>query len=143
MGEHTAGRRAPAYMHMLDLDDVIDELQSFRIERIEQEPLMIAARACRKNGAVADFPTFMDALAPFLAVTEPTEEALRRAWRLMDEGKRGIVGLDDLTRVANKYQMHLTQDEITDMIEFADDNGNGEVSFDEFRAIVGESDAAT
>mmetsp|Transcript_74902 Transcript_74902/g.216559 ORF Transcript_74902/g.216559 Transcript_74902/m.216559 type:complete len:193 (-) Transcript_74902:64-642(-) len=124
----------------LDLDDVIDELQSFKIERLEQEPLMIAVRACRRRGTTADFGAFVDAMAPLLTITEPSEEALRRAWRLMDDSRRGVITLEDLTRVANKFEMQLTQEEVIDMVEFADRDSNGEVSFDEFQAAVANPD---
>ena len=125
--------------------------------RLEQEPLMVAIRACRRKGVKTDFAGlvvslfllffvcvggFMDAIGPLLAATEPTqarfadgqttrvvrvlaassgwrvstgpvlhhcaaclgkilgslparpEESLRRAWRLLDENRKGHIDLE-------------------------------------------------
>lgn len=119
----------------LNLDEALDELESFKIERLEQEPLMIAIRACRRKSPTATFGDFVDALAPLLAVTEPTGDALRRAWRLMDEGRRGSICMEDLARVVSKFGMKFTMEEISDMIDFADETRDGEVKFDDFYSI--------
>uniref|UniRef100_A0A6U6U538 Calmodulin n=1 Tax=Zooxanthella nutricula TaxID=1333877 RepID=A0A6U6U538_9DINO len=126
----------------LDLDDVIDELQTFQIERLEQEPIMIAIKACRRRGPTADFGGFVDALAPLLAVPEPTEESLRRAWRLLDDDRRGTIGVEDLSRASNKYGLRLTMEEVSDMIAFADEGQSGEVGFDEFQNVIMRPDQA-
>merc|ERR1712012_752256 len=100
---------------------------------------MVAIRTCRKKGLTASFSAFVDALAPLMAITEPTEEALRRTWRIMDDDRRGCICAEDLARVVNKFGVGFTTEEVSDMIDFADSSQNGEVVFEEFCSVFARS----
>lgn len=125
----------------LDLDDVIDELESFKMEGLELEPLMIALRRCRSTCHVADFRSFVDAMGPLMAVTEPTEDVLRRTWRVLDESSRGVLDPEDIVRVVSKYDVGITHKEIANMVQFADSSKKGKVNFDEFHDVFRRSAA--
>ena len=60
---------------------------------------MVALRACRRKGHKMDFASFMDAVAPLLAATEPTQESVRRAWRLLDESRKGHIDMEDASLI--------------------------------------------
>mmetsp|Transcript_73782 Transcript_73782/g.130320 ORF Transcript_73782/g.130320 Transcript_73782/m.130320 type:complete len:194 (+) Transcript_73782:112-693(+) len=120
----------------LNLEDTIDSLEHLRWDRLEQEPVVIAIRACRRKGSHVDFAGFMDAMCPLLLVTEPTQESLRRTWRLLDEGRKGSINIEDIGRVVRKFGLELSAEELSDMVSFADKNGNGEITFDEFYQMM-------
>eukprot|EP00913_Durusdinium_trenchii_P000606 g560.t1 len=79
----------------IHLEDIIDSLENLGWDRLEQEPLMVAVRACRRKGHKMDFAGFMDAIAPLLTAAEPTQESVRRAWRLLDENRKGHLDIED------------------------------------------------
>ena len=41
---------------------------------------------------------FIDAIAPLLSAAEPTQESVRRAWRLLDENRKGHIDMEDPLR---------------------------------------------
>mmetsp|Transcript_26743 Transcript_26743/g.50281 ORF Transcript_26743/g.50281 Transcript_26743/m.50281 type:complete len:203 (+) Transcript_26743:42-650(+) len=120
----------------LDLEDAIDNLENLGWDRLEQEPLVVAVRACRRKGAKTDFAGFMDAIGPLLAATEPSQESLRRAWRLLDESRKGHIDMEDLSRVVHGFGLELCVEELRDMVNFCDKNGSGEITFDEFYQML-------
>lgn len=48
-----------------------------------------------------------------------------RAFELMDEAKKGLVVFEDLQRVCLELEEDMTEDELIEMIEFADSSGDG------------------
>jgi len=48
-----------------------------------------------------------------------------RAFNLMDEAKKGVVVFEDLQRVCLELGEIMTEDELIEMIEFADSSGDG------------------
>eukprot|EP00927_Polykrikos_kofoidii_P034306 TRINITY_DN29126_c0_g1_i1.p1 TRINITY_DN29126_c0_g1~~TRINITY_DN29126_c0_g1_i1.p1 ORF type:complete len:177 (+),score=30.45 TRINITY_DN29126_c0_g1_i1:86-616(+) len=120
----------------LDLDDAIESFETMDIERLEQEPLMIALRACRRRGTTATFGVFIDQMAPMIVSSDQSQDSLRRAWRLLDDRRKGSLTAEDLIRVARSFNTELSAEELTDMVSFADTDGNGEVSFDEFYTVL-------
>lgn len=47
-------------------------------------------------------------------------EKSNRAFQLIDGGKKGVVVIDDLRRICDELQESITEDELIEMIEFAD-----------------------
>merc|ERR1712039_314472 len=97
---------------------------------------MVALRVCGSRGPTTDFAGFVDALAPLLSASELSQESLRRVWRIMDEERRGSISAYDLARLVRNYGLQLTMEEIADMVEFAAHEQSGQVSFDEFSAVL-------
>ncbi|CAE7241404.1 Icl1f [Symbiodinium necroappetens] len=120
----------------LNLEEAIDNLENLGWDRLEQEPLMVAIRACRRKAPKTDFAGFMDAIGPLLAATEPTQESLRRAWRLLDENRKGHIDMEDLSRVVHSFGLELSVEELRDMVSFCDKNGSSEITFDEFYQML-------
>eukprot|EP00440_Ansanella_granifera_P075175 gb/GFBE01081587.1/.p1 GENE.gb/GFBE01081587.1/~~gb/GFBE01081587.1/.p1 ORF type:complete len:202 (+),score=69.16 gb/GFBE01081587.1/:1-606(+) len=121
---------------VLHLEDLIDEMENLGTDKLEQEPLMVAIRACRRKGNTVDFAGFMDAISPLLIASEPTQESLRRAWRLLDESRKGSINIEDVGSAVRKFGLDLSAEELNDMVSFSDKNGSGEITFDEFYQIL-------
>jgi len=121
---------------VLDLADTIDSIESLGIRRVEQEPLMLAIRACEQAGGKASFADFVDVLAPMLVTSDTSQESLRRAWRLIDEGEKGHVRLEDLMHAARAHDLDLCTDALQDMIEYASTRGNEDITYEEFYAVL-------
>ncbi|CAE8616466.1 unnamed protein product [Polarella glacialis] len=126
----------------LDLDDALDTLEALRWDRLEQEPLVVAIRTCKRRDEVVDFAGFLDAMAPLLVVSEPTQDSLRRTWRLLDESRKGSINIEDVCRAVRQFGLELSAEEIADMVNFADRNCNGDVTFDEFFSVLSRQQLA-
>lgn len=78
--------------------------------------------------------TFQSIMAARILARDPREEILR-AFDLFDEGKKGVIRLDDLERVARELGENLQPDELRAMIEEFDLDGDGGINREEFMAI--------
>merc|ERR1719408_59454 len=81
------------------------------------------------------FEEFVTEIAPLLQ-DKDSEEDMRRTWRLFDEDRVGSVNVSTLERIARELDVQVSADEIADMIDRADSNGDGEVTFEDFYAVL-------
>ena len=88
------------------------------------------------NGSgVIDYNEFLDMMTQKMAERDPREEMLK-AFRLFDDDETGKISFRNLKRVAKELGENMTDDEIQEMIEEADRDGDGEISEDEFMRIM-------
>jgi centrin-1 len=59
-----------------------------------------------------------------------------KAFRLFDDDESGKISFKNLKRVARELGENMTDDELMEMIEEADRDGDGEISEDEFLRIM-------
>merc|ERR1719421_532774 len=78
------------------------------------------------SGSV-DFPEFLDMMAHKILNRDPIEE-INKAFKLFDDDNTGKVTFKNLKR--------LTDEELQEMIDEADRDGDGEVNNDEFQRIM-------
>lgn len=77
------------------------------------------------------FQAFQTLMAQRIMSRDPQEEIVR-AFELFDEGGKGRITLQDLTRVARELGEGLSHDELVAMIEEFDMDGDNAISRDEF-----------
>ena len=85
------------------------------------------------NGSgVIDYNEFLDMMTQKMAERDPREEMLKafRRWR----DRRNLVC--NFKRVAKELGENMTDDEIKEMIEETDRDGDGEISVEEFMRIM-------
>lgn len=66
---------------------------------------------------------------------DPLDE-IRRAFKLFDDEEKGTISLRNLKRVAKELNESIDEQELEAMIEEFDLDGDGEISLDEFIAIM-------
>merc|ERR1719414_1948796 len=86
------------------------------------------------SGSV-DFPEFLDMMAHKILNRDPVEE-INKAFKLFDDDNTGKVTFENLKRVAKELGERLTDEELQEMIDEADRDGDGEVNNDEFQRIM-------
>merc|ERR1719232_2090585 len=89
----------------------------------------------KKMIADVDYNEFLDMMTQKMAERDPREEMLK-AFRLFDDDETGKISFRNLKRVAKELGENMTDDEITEMIEEADRDGDGEISEEEFMRIM-------
>lgn len=95
---------------------------------------MIADMDADGSGAL-DFEEFFT-----LMVAKPdtanSKANIRKLFDLFDDDRTDCISLDNLRRVANELNENADDQELTEMVRRADDNGDMSVSFEEFYHIV-------
>ena len=71
----------------------------------------------------------------YQAERDPREEILK-AFRLFDDDTTGKISLKNLKRVARELGETMTEEELQEMIDEADRDGDGEINEDEFIRIM-------
>ena len=70
-----------------------------------------------------------------MAERDPREEILK-AFRLFDDDNSGKISLRNLKRVARELGETMTDDELQEMIDEADRDGDGEISEEDFIRVM-------
>ncbi|KAI8610331.1 hypothetical protein BC830DRAFT_1069949, partial [Chytriomyces sp. MP71] len=65
-----------------------------------------------------------------------SREEIRKAFRLFDDDETGRISFKNLKRVAKELGESLTDEELQEMIDEADRDGDGEINEDEFFRIT-------
>ena len=63
-------------------------------------------------------------------------EEIRRVFKLFDDDETGKISFRNLKRVARELGENMTDEELQEMIDRADSNGDGAVSMDDFYNIM-------
>ena len=68
--------------------------------------------------------------------TRNPEEELRKAFELFDEDGTGRITLRNMRRISRELRENLSDDELQSMIDEFDMDQDGEISLEEFSAIM-------
>merc|ERR1719379_53899 len=110
-------------------------MRALGFEPKREEIKKMIADVDKDNSGVIDFPEFLDMMTQKMAERDPREEMLK-AFKLFDDDETGKISFKNLKRVAKELGENMTDDEITEMIEEADRDGDGEISEEEFLRIM-------
>ncbi|KAF5270114.1 hypothetical protein FQA39_LY08526 [Lamprigera yunnana] len=81
------------------------------------------------------FDEFLQLMSMKMAEKDSKEEILK-AFRLFDDDDTGKISFKNLKRVAKELGENLTDEELQEMIDEADRDGDGEISQEEFLRIM-------
>ena len=87
-----------------------------------------------KSGTI-DFEEFLDMMTARMS-DKDTRDDIGKVFRLFDDDNTGQLTLRNLRRVARELGETMTDEELQEMIDRADSNGDGNVSFDDFYNIM-------
>ena len=82
-----------------------------------------------------DFDQFLDLMTQRVSQKDNRED-LRKVFNLFDEEKSGFISLKTLQRVIKDLGQSIDDHELQDMIQKADEDGDGKVSEEEFYNIM-------
>ena len=101
----------------------------------KQEVLAIMRDYDRDGAGQIEYPDFLEIMTTKIGDRDPVEEILK-AFKLFDEDSTGRISLRNLRRVARELGENLSDDELQAMIDEFDKDGDGEISENEFLAIM-------
>merc|ERR1712137_1000192 len=103
---------------------------------LKQEEIGKMVRDVDEDGSGAvDYPEFLEMMAHKKLNRDPVEE-IDKAFKLFDDDQTGRVSFKNLQRVAKELGERLTDEELQEMIDEVDRDGDGEVNNEEFQRIM-------
>ncbi|KAL7432454.1 hypothetical protein ACHAXM_003096 [Skeletonema potamos] len=105
----------------------------FDVSRDELRKLV--AQVDKDGSGVIDFKEFLQMMTSKMADRDSREEMIK-AFRLFDDDETGKISFRNLKRVAMELGESISDEELQEMIDEADRDGDGEVSQDEFIRIM-------
>ena len=101
-------------------------MRALGFEPKREEIKKLISEVDKDGSGVIDFPEFLEMMTAKMADRDPQEEMLK-AFRLFDDDETGKISFKNLKRVAKELGENMTDDEIMEMIEEADRDGDGEI----------------
>merc|ERR1711906_1108 len=138
MGESIMSRRAPAKPKGLTDDQIQEIREAFDLfdtdgsGTIDAKELKVAMRALGLDAKKDEFRNMMTARMG----DRDSREEIIKVFRLFDDDETGKISFKNLKRVAQELGENMTDEELQEMIDEADRDGDGEVNEDEFFRIM-------
>ena len=93
------------------------------------------AEVDKEGKGVIEYVDFIDLMSVKIAERDPREEILK-AFKLFDDDETGKISMRNLRRVARELGEVMTDEELQEMIDEADRDGDGEINEEEFIRIM-------
>ncbi|EAR99047.1 basal body centrin protein (macronuclear) [Tetrahymena thermophila SB210] len=119
----------------IDAKELKVAMRALGFEPKKEEIKKMIAEIDREGRGVIEFQDFLDLMTVKMAERDPRDEILK-AFRLFDDDNTGKISLKNLKRVARELGEAMTEEELQEMIDEADRDGDGEISEEEFVRIM-------
>ncbi|XP_072307409.1 uncharacterized protein [Eucyclogobius newberryi] len=101
----------------------------------KEETQTLITNIDKEGSGMIDFEDFLSVLTAKMSEKNSTEEILK-AFRLFDDDCTGKISFKNLKRVAKELSVNLRDEELQEMIDEADRDGDREVSEEEFMRLM-------
>jgi len=119
----------------IDAKELKVAMRALGFEPKKEEVKRMIAEVDREGTGTIEFQDFLDQMTVKMAERDPLEE-IRKAFRLFDDDETGRISLKNLRRVAKELGETMNDEELQEMIDEADRDGDGEISEEEFIRIM-------
>merc|ERR1719272_1846654 len=109
---------------MIDPRELKAAMQSLGFETKNPTIFQMIADLDTESGGQIDFDEFLDAITQKLRDKE-TRSGIKKIFDLFDDDRSGTVSLKNLKRVAKELGETMSEEQLREMIERADANGDG------------------
>lgn len=110
-------------------------IRALGFEPKKEEIKKMIAEIDKESTGKLSYEDFLQLMTIKMAEKDTKEEILK-AFRLFDDDDSGKISFKNLKRVAKELGENLTDEELREMIEEADLDGDGEVNQDEFLRVM-------
>ncbi|MBN3291523.1 CETN1 protein, partial [Polypterus senegalus] len=119
----------------IDVKELKVAMRALGFEPKKEEIKKMIAEIDKESTGKIDFSDFLGVMTQKMAEKDSKEEILK-AFRLFDDDETGKISFRNLKRVAKELGENLTDEELQEMIDEADRDGDGEVNEQEFLRIM-------
>eukprot|EP00955_Chlamydomonas_euryale_P060389 357708-Chlamydomonas_euryale.AAC.6 len=106
-------------------------MRALGFEPKKEEIKKMIADIDKDGSGTIDFEEFLQMMTAKMGERDSREEIMK-AFKLFDDDNTGFITLKNLKRVAKELGENLTDEELQEMIDEADRNGDGHIDEDEF-----------
>ena len=110
-------------------------MQSLGFEAKNQTIYQMIGDIDNDGSGSIDFEEFLDMMTAKMSDKDSREDIMK-VFNLFDDDQSGKISLRNLKRVAKELGETMTDAELLEMIERADNDQDGEINFEEFYAIM-------
>jgi len=119
----------------IDCKDLKVAMRALGFEPRKEEIKKMIAEVDKESSGKLSLDSFMMLMGNKMSEKDTKEEILK-AFKLFDDDDTGNITFTNLKRVAAELGENLTDEELQEMIDEADRDGDGEVNQDEFLRIM-------
>ncbi|XP_029462471.1 centrin-2 [Rhinatrema bivittatum] len=119
----------------IDVKELKVAMRALGFEPKKEEIKKMISEIDKEGSGKISFNDFLSVMTQKMADKDSKEEILK-AFRLFDDDETGKISFKNLKRVAKELGENLTDEELQEMIDEADRDGDGEVSEQEFLRIM-------
>ncbi|KAH8741981.1 centrin [Cryptosporidium ryanae] len=118
----------------IDIKEVKVAMRALGFEPKKEELKKLSSNLESNNGMVS-YNEFYDLVETKILQRDPREEIIK-AFKLFDDDGTGKISFKNLKRVAKELGENISDEEIQEMIDEADRDGDGEINQEEFIRIM-------
>lgn len=119
----------------IDVKELKVAIRALGFEPKKEEIKKMVAEIDKDATGKLSFDDFLALMSVKMAEKDSKEEIMK-AFRLFDDDETGKISFKNLKRVSKELGENLTDEELQEMIDEADRDGDGEISQDEFLRIM-------
>nr|CAI5840272.1 unnamed protein product [Callosobruchus analis] len=119
----------------IDSKDLKVAIRALGFEPKKEEIKKMIADIDKDGTGQISFDDFLQLMSMKMAEKDSKEEILK-AFRLFDDDETGKISFKNLKRVAKELGENLTDEELQEMIDEADRDGDGEINQEDFLRIM-------
>ena len=119
----------------IDPAELKSAMQSLGFEAKNQTIYQMISDLDKDGSGAIDFDEFLDMMTARMS-DKDTKEDINKVFRLFDDDKTGYITIKNLRRVAKELGETMTDEELMEMVERADSDGDGQVSAEDFYNIM-------
>ncbi|CAL1612794.1 unnamed protein product [Knipowitschia caucasica] len=120
---------------VIDVKELKVAMRALGFEPKKEDIKKMIADVDKEGSGTIDFDDFLSMMSTKMSEKDSKEEILK-AFRLFDDDCTGKISFKNLKRVAKELGENLRDEELQEMIDEADRDGDGEVSEEEFLKIM-------
>ncbi|CAG9859720.1 unnamed protein product [Phyllotreta striolata] len=119
----------------IDTKDLKVAIRALGFEPKKEEIKKMIADIDKDGTGQISYEDFMQLMSVKMAEKDSKEEIMK-AFRLFDDDETGKISFKNLKRVAKELGENLTDEELQEMIDEADRDGDGEINQEEFLRVM-------
>lgn len=120
---------------LMDVKDLKFAIRALGFEPKKEEVKKLIAEIDKQKTGNVSFEDFLSFMSSRMAEKDINEEIMK-AFQLFDEDGTGKISFKNLKNIARQLSENLTDEELQEMIDEADRDGDGEVNQEEFLRIM-------
>eukprot|EP00916_Digyalum_oweni_P009466 GHVL01015981.1.p1 GENE.GHVL01015981.1~~GHVL01015981.1.p1 ORF type:complete len:173 (+),score=46.31 GHVL01015981.1:56-574(+) len=119
----------------IDAKELKVAMRALGFEPKKEEVRKMISDVDKDGSGTIEFSDFLEMMTQKMSERDPREE-IAKAFRLFDDDETGKISFKNLKRVAKELGENMTDEELQEMIDEADRDGDGEVNEEEFMRIM-------